>query len=125
MSSEMVHVGQCTTAHAMWQNLEAIHKLKGHQTIIAIIQNLFCTVANEEMNVTEHLNTLKVYWEHINVVGDDDFKISNLFFKVIISLSLPYVWDMFTEPFVSGWKGDADCDPKKGISSQEFIGLMS
>ena len=29
-SSEMVHIGQCTMAHEIWLNLEAMDKLKGH-----------------------------------------------------------------------------------------------
>jgi hypothetical protein len=36
-STEMVHVGQCDTARAMCESLEAIHEFKGHQTIISII----------------------------------------------------------------------------------------
>jgi hypothetical protein len=69
-SSEIVHVGQNTTANTIWLSLEAIHESKGHQTIIAIIRNLFHTTADEETNVTEHLNQLKTYWERINAIGD-------------------------------------------------------
>jgi hypothetical protein len=36
-STEMVHVGQCDTAKGMWDNLEAVHESKGHQTIVSII----------------------------------------------------------------------------------------
>jgi len=36
-STEMVHVSQCFTASAMWDNLEAVHESKGHQTIVSII----------------------------------------------------------------------------------------
>src|ERR1700677_197771 len=117
-SSEMVHIGQCTTAHAIWLNLVAIHESKGHQTAIVIMRNLFRTVAEENANISEHLNTMKTYWERLNMVGDDDFKLTDLQFKVIISSSLPREWDQFTEPYVSGRKGDRDVDPKKKMGLQ-------
>jgi len=73
-STEMVHVSQCMTAKAMWDSLEAVHESKGHQTIVSIIRNLFHTRADEESNITEHLNQLKQYWERINQIDEDDFK---------------------------------------------------
>ena len=120
----MVYVGQCETAFAIWQSLEAIHEATGHQTIITVIRNLFHTVADESVNISDHLNILKTNWEHINQVGDDDFKISDLLFKIIISSSLPMVWDAFTEPYVRGRKGVTDRDPKKMMTSQQFIGIL-
>ena len=123
-SSEMVHIGQCATAHEIWLNLEAVHESKGHQTAIAITRNLFRQVAEENTNIIEHLSTLKTYWERLNMVGDDDFKLTDLQFKVIISSSLPREWDQFTEPYVSGRKGEKDADLKKKMSSQQFIGIL-
>src|ERR1700761_2965689 len=123
-STEMVYVGQCETAFAIWQSLEAIYEATGHQTIIAVIRNLFHTVADESVNISDHLNVLKTNWERINQVCDDDFKISDLLFKIIISSSLPMVWDAFTEPYVGGRKGVADRDPKKMMTSQQFIGIL-
>lgn len=55
-SIEMINISQCNTAHNMWLSLEAMHKTKGHQTIIGIIRNLFCAVADDDMNISEHLN---------------------------------------------------------------------
>ena len=40
-STEMLNVGKCLMAYAIWQSLEAMHETKGHQTIIGIICNLF------------------------------------------------------------------------------------
>ena len=64
-STEMVHVGQCDTAKAMWDNLEVVHESKGHQTIVSIIRNLFHTKADEDSDINEHLNQLKQYRERI------------------------------------------------------------
>ena len=96
-STEMVHISQCTTAKAMWDNLEAVHELKGNQTIVSVIQNLFYMKVTEDSNISEHLAQLKKYWERINQMDDKDFKISDILFKVIISSSLPLSWDTFTE----------------------------
>lgn len=57
-ASEMVHVGQCKTAKNIWNNLEAVHESKGHQTIVSIIRNLFHTKADDNSNISEHLNQL-------------------------------------------------------------------
>ena len=123
-SSQIVHVGQNTTASAIWQSLEAVHESKGHQTIIAIVRNLFQTKADEETNITEHLNHLKIYWERINKIDDEDFRIPDPLFKAIISTSLPLSWDTFTESYVGGQKGLNANDPKKRMNSQQFIGII-
>ena len=123
-STEMVHVSQCRTAKNMWENLEAVHESKGHQTIVSIIRNLFHTKAEEDSNISEHLNQLKQYWERINQMDDEDFKISDVLLKVIISSSLPLSWDTFTESYVGGRKGMTEIDPKKLLGSQGFIGIL-
>jgi hypothetical protein len=86
--AQMVYVGQCSTFYEMWANLVAIYKLKGHQTTILYICNLFHTTANKGDNISDHLNKLKQYWEKLNLLGDSNFKISDLLFKIIISSSL-------------------------------------
>lgn len=65
-STEIIHVGQYITAQAMWYSLEAVHESKGHQTILSIIQNLFHTKADEDLDMNSHLNHLKQYWERLN-----------------------------------------------------------
>ena len=104
--------------------LDAVHESKGHQTIVSIIRNLFHTKADENSNINDHLNQLKQYWERINQIDDDDFKISDVLFKVIISSSLPLSWDTFTESYVGGRKGVTETDPKKLMGSQQFIGIL-
>ena len=121
-STAMVHVGQCTTAQAMWESLEAVHESKGHQTIVSIIRNLFHTSAEE--NINDHLNQLKQYWERINQINEENFKISDILFKIIISSSLPLSWDTFTEPYVGGHKGLTETDPKKLMGSQQFLDIL-
>ena len=123
-STEMVHVGQCRTAQAVWENLEAIHELKGHQTIVSIIQNLFHKKAKEGSNINEHLGKLMEYWERINQINEEDFKISDTLFKIIISSSLPLSWDSFTESYVGSRKSMIQTDPKKMMGSQQFIGIL-
>jgi len=123
-STEMVHINRSRTAKSMWDNLEAVHESKGHQTIVSIIRNLFHTKADEETNINEHLNQLKQYWERINQMNEEDFKISDVLFKIIISSSLPLSWDTFTESYVGGRKGVTETDPKKLMGSQQFIGIL-
>jgi len=57
-------------------------------------------------------------------MDDNDFKISDVLFKIIISSSLPLSWDTFTESYVGGRKGITETDPKKLMGSQQFIGIL-
>jgi hypothetical protein len=123
-STQMVHIGQCKNAKAMWDSLEAVHESKGHQTIVSVIRNLFHTHATEDDNISDHLNKLKEYWERINTMNDKDFMISDPLFKVIISSSLLLSWDVFTESYVGGRKDVIVTDPKKLMKSQGFIGIL-
>ena len=121
---QMIHVSQCQTPSAMWNSLEVMHKTKGHQTIIALICNLFPTIVEEGTNIHGHLNKLKSLWECITQIGNKDFHILDTLFIVIISSSLPPSWDNFTEPYVSSGCSLVGKDLKKLMGSQEFIGLL-
>lgn len=121
---EMVHISQCTTTQCMWLNLKAIHETKSHYTAITHICNLLHTIADEDTNVGDHLMNMKRCWEKINLISNDNFKLPDLFFKVIIALSLPSSWDAFTNPFVRSVQGEEEKDPKKLMFSQEFIGIL-
>ena len=123
-TSQMVHISQSPTSQESWSNLEAVHDAKSHQTTIGIIRNLYRTSAEEGDNISDHLNKLKRYWERINLTADNDFKVSDNQFKVLISSSLPTSWDIFTEGYVGGRKDVPETDPKKLMSSQQFIGII-
>jgi hypothetical protein len=124
MSSEIVHIRQCKTTHAMWQSLEVIHESKDHQTIIAIIRNMLHIAAEDNTNLNEHLTMLKTYWDRILMFGDKILLNPDMVFKIIISSLLPMAWDAFTEPYVGGRKGIVETDTKKLMSLQEFIGTL-
>lgn len=109
------------TSHVAWKNLEAIYEDKSQETAIMIIQNLWHTTAKEGDDISEHLTTLKKYWEHLNLVNDNSFKILEVQFKITIISSLPMSWDTFTQPYASIGKGDYT-DLKLHITSQELIG---
>ena len=99
-TKQMVHISQSRTAHESWSNLEAVHDAKSHQMTICIIQNLYRTSTEEGYNIAEHLNKLKRYWKSINIMADSYFKVLDIQFKVLISLSLPSSGDTFTEGYV-------------------------
>ena len=101
-----------------------IHESKGHQTIVSIIRNLFNAKADDELDMNKHLTKLKQYWERINMLDKEEFKISEVLFKIIISSSLLVSWDTFTELYVGGGKGVTETGPKKLMGSQQFIGIL-
>ena len=57
-------------------------------------------------------------------MDEENFKISDVLFKIIISSSLPLSWDLFTESYVGGQKGVIETNQKKLMGSQQFIGIL-
>ena len=60
------------------------------------------------MDIDQHLNSLKVNWDRLNLINDDDYKIPIRQFKVLIALSLPRTGmpHIFTESYVRGQGGN-------------------
>jgi len=121
---QKVHVGQDNSAYEVWRNMEVIHEITGHIMIITWIWTLFKCTAKEGDDVLEHLSNLKTIWEHINLLSTQDFMISDMFFKIIISSSLPLSWDAFTQAYVVETRCHATRNPFKNMNSQEFIGII-
>ena len=57
---QKVHAGQEGSAFEMWCNLEAIHEVTGHTTIINYVCTLFKCNAEEGDDILDHLSNLKV-----------------------------------------------------------------
>jgi hypothetical protein len=109
----------------MWDNLEAIHEVTGHTTIINYIHLLFKCNTEEGDDILEHLSNLKVTFERIHALSnEEEFKISDLFFKVIITSSLPPSWDNFTQAYIAEVRRHATRNPFWMMTSQEFIGII-
>ncbi len=121
---QMVHVSRLNTAYDIWRSLEAIHETRDYQVAIAIQRGLFRQCATDDDDIVDHLTQLKKQWERLNVLDNEDFRITDIQFKTIIASSLPPSWDAFTEPYVGRRQGITETDPKKLTSSQEFIGII-
>ena len=119
----LVHIQHGSSSHTAWHNLEAIYEDKSQETAVAVIRNLWHTTAEEGDDISEHLTTLKKYWERLNLVDDINFRIPEVQFKIAIMSSLPTSWDSFTRPYISIQKGD-NSDPKVHATSQELIGVL-
>jgi len=123
-TTEMMNLRWPGTSFECWKQLLALYKNKTHNTIITFTCNLHQLQAVNRDNIPKHLVQLRQYFLWINLTADPDFKISDAQFKVIISLSLPQSWDTFTEDYV-GWRTDiVKTNPKKLMTSQEFIGII-
>jgi hypothetical protein len=123
-ATQMIHVGQCSTANTMWSNLEAVHEMKGHQTVMEVLCNIFQSIAKDDTDIDQHLTKLKVNWDRLNAIDNNEYKILLGQFKVLITSSLPRMWDAFTEPYVGGQKGVPETDPKKLLNVPHFIGIL-
>jgi len=111
-SSQRKHIKHCDTSYAMWKALKAVNESHGHLTIINHIRTLFHCIAEEDADIPRHLDIIKETWERINVLGSEHFQISNLFFKIIITSSLPPLWDLFTESYIGNETNFIPTDPK-------------
>ena len=120
----LIYIEHKPISYNMQQSLLNVYETKSYQTIITVTQNPFHSTATDQDNILDYVITLKKYWEHINLMNDDDFKISDIFFKLILSSSLPESWDTFMEPYVGVCKGVDKNNLKKTLSSQEFIDIL-
>ena len=119
----LVHIQHHSPSHTAWHNLETIYEDKSQETAVTIIWNLWHTTAEEDKDINEHLTNLKKYWECLNLVDDDNFKILEVQFKIAIISSLPPSWDNFMQPYTSIQKGDT-ADPKVHVTSKELIAVL-
>ena len=119
----IIHIQYGSTSHVAWKNLEAIYEDKSQETAVAVIRNLWHTTAEEDDDINEHLTNMKKYWERLNLVEDERFRIAEVQFKIAIVSSLPSSWDNFTQPYISIGK-DESSDPKLRMTSQELIGVL-
>ena len=124
--SQILYVVCHQMSNEMWMALCVIHEVSGHQTAIALQRALFRTLADEGDDVIKHLTKLKKLWERLISFGIQEFNLSDVLFKGIITSSLPLSWDIFTKPYVRILEGQ---DPeklnnKKKMSSQMFIGVI-
>jgi len=108
----------------MWDNLEAIYEVTGHTTIINYVHMLFKCNMEDGDDILEHLSNLRVILEQIHALSAQEFKISDLFFKVIIFSSLPPSWDNFTQAYIAKTRRYVTRDPFRNMSSTEFIGVI-
>src|SRR6266851_876446 len=123
-ASQKIHVGQDCPAHEMWDNLEAIYEVTGHTTIINYVRTLFKCNVEDGDNILEHLSNLRLTFERIHTLSAQEFKISDLFFKVIISSSLPPSWDNFTQAYIAETRHHATHEPFRNMFLTEFIGVI-
>jgi len=107
----------------MWKSLEGVHNNKGHQALVVYIQNFYGHAAEEGDDIIKHLNKMKEGHEHINIMGNPWFYISDITFKLLICQSLPSTWDNFTNAYIRSQTFNEE-DPRISISSQHFIGIL-
>ncbi|KAJ3558592.1 hypothetical protein NP233_g11481 [Leucocoprinus birnbaumii] len=106
-ATQVTNVAHIQLASEMWKSLE----------------DLFHTQADDEDDIKEHLKSLKESWEKLNMIGDPSFKMNDIIFKNMIAASLPRSWDSFTDQYLSSGR-ISESDPKRKISSQEFLGVL-
>jgi len=87
-------------------------------------EEILVLLMEEDADIPRHLNIIKETWEQINVLGSEHFQISDLFFKIIIASSLPPSWDLFTKSYIGNKTNFIPTNPKREMSSQEFIGII-
>jgi len=123
-TTKMMNLGWPGTSFKCWKQLLTLYKNKTHNTIITFTCNLHQLWAVNGDNIPKHLVQLRQYFLWINLTANPDFKISDAQFKVIISSTLPQSWDTFTGDYVGQRTDIVKTNPKKLMTSQEFISII-
>ena len=84
---------------------------------------IFQIRASETTNILEHLKRLKKHWDQLSLYNDQ--LAGDVLFKCIITQSLRYSWNVFTNEYVRGCINEVDRDPAKQVTSQQLISLIN
>ena len=119
-NDNLVHLSDSKTAAQMWDNLRAVYKVKGHQTVIALRHSLYHLAANNDNNIPMHLIEMKQMRLRLHQLG---CVISELeFYNVLVSVLLR-LWDGFISTLLGSWKGANDSGQTQ-MSLQELFALI-
>jgi hypothetical protein len=124
--SQKVNTSMCNNAHEVWAKLEGANRSQASNTILTYRRQLFHTTAGERDNIIEHLNKLKKYREQVDFAAfcDEQLKVSDHTFNLIIAQSLPPSWDFFSSHYIRMRTFIDDDDPGTTISSQRFMEVI-
>ena len=76
----------------MWQNLRAVHEVRGQSAITAAKRTFYGTRASDDVNIPEHVAEMCRQQNRLNQMG---CQITDEEFKSVLVMSLPQLWDHF------------------------------
>jgi hypothetical protein len=108
-------MSNCSTAHEMWINLEAIHQSCSKQTENQLMRELTDKKAKEGDDIVKHLSQIKRLWDKMMLRFLSDLILNPKLFKKFLAYSLPHFWDDYMRQFLR--------DPMKhDITVPQYIG---
>ena len=112
---QFIHVSQAATVRQMWDNLRAVHEVRGQQSINALRRTLYDTKAQEGDDILAHAMKMCLLQADLHMMGS---MVNDNDFANILAASLPKSWDLFTASYMGSQNG------VKPLSSQTLIGLL-
>ena len=101
-NDNLVHLSDSETAAQMWDNLRAVYKVKGHQTIIALRCSLYHLAADTNNDIPKHLIEMKQMWSRLHqlssVISKSEF--CDVLFHHCWECGMgssPHFWDLAKE----------------------------
>ena len=112
---QFIHVSQAATVRQMWDNLRAVHEVRGQQSINALRRTLYDTKAQEGDDILAHATKMRSLQADLHMMGS---KVNDDDFANILAASLPKSWDPFTSSYMGSQSGTTP------LTSQQLIGLI-
>lgn len=117
---QMIHIAECEMAKQIWDNLKAIHEIKGQQSIIAMKRTLYKTQITKDAEVPAHMTEMKNIRAKLHAMG---CRIPDGEFMNVLLSSLPHSWNGFIATYMGARTGSEDAGHPK-MSMQEMLALL-
>jgi len=96
--SQLQHIKQQDQSTAeIWKTITALYQATGFRTVLTYMKKLYTMQVQDDENILEYINKMKVIIEDINVMDDPDLEINDKTFKGALLQSLPASWDQFVD----------------------------
>ena len=93
----MGHILGAATSKQMWDQIAQVRKRKGAQGILLARRQLYQNIAEEGVDMRDHISKFRLIQEELLLMGSE---VTDIEFTVVLLQSSPDSWDQFTQNLI-------------------------
>ena len=95
--ANMGHILGAATSKQMWDQIAQVCKRRGAQGILSAWRWLYCNIAEEGVDMRDHISKFRLIQEELLLMGSE---MTDIEFTIVLLQSLPESWDQFTQNLI-------------------------